>query len=103
MRQRITHLSTLLLLLLGLLAVTTHAQGGSTGQPAREALKLAKEKIAGETPLKEAPEDEEPAGTTFNGQHVPPMVDLGKTYEEDVSHGYWYVYGENTDQPHSDA
>jgi len=78
--------------LLGLLAVTTYAQGGSSNQPAREALKLAKEKGVAEIPLKESTEDDEPAGTTFNGQHVPPMVELGKTYEEDISHGYWYVY-----------
>lgn len=98
MGQRITNLFTLLFLLLGLLAVTSHAQGGSTNQPAREALKQAKEKIAGETPANEAPEDEEPAGSTFNGQHVPPMVALGKTYEENVSHGYWYVSEKNMGQ-----
>jgi len=94
MRQRITHLFILLLVLLGLLAVTTCAQGGSTNQPAREALRLSKEKVEAETetPLKEISDNEEPAGTIFNGQHVPPMAELGKTYEDDISHGYWYVY-----------
>ena len=90
MRQQASKLLTLLLVVLGLLAVSIHAQGGSTNQPAREALKLAKEKVTAEKPLKDAAEDIEPEGTIFNGQHVPPMVELGKTYKEDISHGYWY-------------
>jgi len=35
---------------------------------------------------------ETPSGTTFNGQVVPPIVDLsGTTLKEDISVGYWYV------------
>lgn len=92
MRQRATNLLALVLVLLGLLAVTSHAQGGSTNQPAREAIRLAKEKAATAEPAtKEELADKESAGTTFNGQHVPPMFQLGKTYEEDIMKGYWLV------------
>lgn len=87
MQQRATNLFTILVVLFGLLAVIANAQGGTTNQPAREALKQAKEKIAAEEPLND--QTDEPEGTIFNGQHVPPMIALGKTYEEDVSKGYW--------------
>lgn len=40
----------------------------------------------------EAPKNDEPQSTTFNGQEVPPLKALnGTTLDEDISTGYWYA------------
>jgi len=86
MSPRHTTLYVLLLALLSVLVLKVEAQHGSTNQPAREAIRLAKEAAA-----KDSPEEPEFTGTIFNEQEVPPMIELGKDMEEMLADGYWYA------------
>lgn len=91
---RLSGLLGILFALVALLVLQAEAQGGATNQPARAALKLEKEQALAESREAglEDPEDVEIKGTMFNGQEVPPLIDLsGKTLEEDIADGYWCV------------
>jgi len=87
MSPRHTTLYVLLLALLSILVLRVGAQHGSTNQPAREAIRLAKEAAA-----KDNPEEPEFTGTIFNEQEVPPMIELGKDMEAMLAEGYWYAF-----------
>jgi hypothetical protein len=90
MRRSATLSWSTLLVLLALLCVQIQAQRGDTNQPAREAIRIEKEQVAKDKLLKDGPPVEEFKGTLFNELEVPPMIDLGKTAEEDVKDGsYW--------------
>lgn len=59
--------------------------------PVTGTAKSSKEEVAGPK-TDEAPKNDEPQSTIFNGQEVPPLRVLnGTTLDEDISTGYWYV------------